>query len=174
MKTWSNKLTTIGLTIFLISCSNAYALPKPIQSLTDRGAKVIESSDAPDGMTHYVLAYRGNFLNAYVTPDNQHVLVGTLISSDANNIPGNTDSGRETAQSENVASNGNKETDARLCFYEHEERFENLYAERIVWSRYSNNQQYINVTINAETASGEEVEIDIDCWIDSYGYPHKD
>lgn len=66
--------------------SSAIAQPAPIQALEERGATVGEPFDAPAGLTGYTLNFQGQSMAAYVTADEQHVMVGTLLDAEGQNL----------------------------------------------------------------------------------------
>ena len=61
--------------------TQAEALPEPIRALEARGAKVVSSFDAPGGLKGYAARYNGQGVALYLTPDGNHVLVGTLLDA---------------------------------------------------------------------------------------------
>ncbi len=65
---------------------SAADLPAPMAALEDRGATIGEAFDAPDGLTGYTVSFQGQTLTAYVTADEEHVVVGTLLDSDGTNL----------------------------------------------------------------------------------------
>ena len=64
--------------------------PEAIQSLEQRGVTVVDSFEAPGGMTGYVGEMQGRSLAFYLTPDDEHVVVGTLLDKDGNNLSKNS------------------------------------------------------------------------------------
>ena len=66
--------------------AQADTYPPAIQTLEQQGVTVIESFDAPGGMTGYVGEMQGRSLAFYLTPDGDHVIVGTLLDQDGNNL----------------------------------------------------------------------------------------
>lgn len=60
------------------------ALPEPLSALTADGVKMVESFEAPGGLTGYIGLYNGRPLELYLTSDKKHVVVGTLLDSDGN------------------------------------------------------------------------------------------
>lgn len=70
-------VTLAGLPLLL----QAEALPEPIRALEARGAKVVSSFDAPSGLKGYAARYNGQGVALYLTPDGNHVLVGTLLDA---------------------------------------------------------------------------------------------
>ncbi|WP_341581010.1 hypothetical protein [Marinobacter metalliresistant] len=64
-----------------IAAANVQAgdFPPVIQKLEQQGVEVIDSFEAPGGMTGYVGEMRGRSLAFYLTPDGDHVIVGTLM-----------------------------------------------------------------------------------------------
>ncbi len=59
----------------------AEALPPAIQAIEARGAKVVGSFDAPGGLKGYAARYNGQGIGLYLTPDGEHVLVGSLLDA---------------------------------------------------------------------------------------------
>lgn len=77
-------LSTLALTSCADDTGNSQDLPTALQPLIDDGVDIIESFDAPGGLTGYVGNYNGRAVELYLTPDQEHVLIGTLIDSDGN------------------------------------------------------------------------------------------
>lgn len=78
---------------FIMAClglaapaTRAQDAPAPIQELEARGAKVGESFESPGGLTGYTIEMQGRTMTAYVLAGGEHVLVGTLIDADGNNL----------------------------------------------------------------------------------------
>lgn len=61
-------------------------LPAPIAALQDRGATIGERFDAPDGLSGYTVSFQGQTLTAYVTANENHVVVGTLLDGEGTNL----------------------------------------------------------------------------------------
>lgn len=78
--------TTLLATAVLATSAQAEENPPAIQILEQQGVEVIESFDAPGGMTGYVGEMRGRSLAFYLTPDGDHVIVGTMLDKDGNNL----------------------------------------------------------------------------------------
>lgn len=74
------------LTAGFATSALAEDLPPAVQNLEQQGVKVIESFDAPGGLTGYVGDMRGRTLAFYLTPDGDHVIVGTMLDKDGNNL----------------------------------------------------------------------------------------
>ncbi len=73
-------------TAVMAASAQAEDLPLAVQKLTQQGVEVIDSFDAPGGMTGYVGEMRGRALAFYLTPDGDHVIVGTMLDKDGNNL----------------------------------------------------------------------------------------
>jgi thiol:disulfide interchange protein DsbG len=73
-------------TIVVAAGVQAQDYPAVIQKLQQQGVEVIDSFDAPGGMTGFVGEMRGRSLAFYLTPDGDHVIVGTLMDKDGNNL----------------------------------------------------------------------------------------
>lgn len=57
-----------------------------VQSLIDRGVTVTASFDAPGGMTGYAGEMQGRPVAFYLTPDEEHVVVGTMLNASGQNL----------------------------------------------------------------------------------------
>lgn len=73
-------------TAFFAAAAQAQDYPPAIQSLEQQGVKVVDSFEAPGGMTGYVGEMQGRSLAFYLTPDGNHVIVGTLLDDEGNNL----------------------------------------------------------------------------------------
>jgi thiol:disulfide interchange protein DsbG len=60
--------------------------PAPIQSLVDQGVTIKGHFQAPGDMTGYVGTMRGQPLAMYLTKDGKHVLVGSMLDAQGNNL----------------------------------------------------------------------------------------
>lgn len=77
---------TLLSTALVATAVQAQDYPPVIQSLEQQGVKVVESFEAPGGMTGYVGEMQGRSLAFYLTPDGNHVIVGTLLDEEGNNL----------------------------------------------------------------------------------------
>lgn len=87
MKRYKTLTTGVVLTaLATASCADnsntQQALPKPLKALTADGMKIVESFDAPGGLTGYIGQYNGHPLELYLTADKKHVVVGPLLDGD--------------------------------------------------------------------------------------------
>lgn len=57
-----------------------------VQQLIDRGVTVAGSFEAPGGMTGYVGDMQGRPVAFYLTPDKEHVIVGTMLNASGDNL----------------------------------------------------------------------------------------
>lgn len=76
----------LGLLISSLTCLplasiHAAEPPAPIKAMEARGAKLLGSFDAPGGLKGYAAQYQGQGLTLYLTPDGEHVLVGSLFDA---------------------------------------------------------------------------------------------
>ena len=69
------------LTLLPASLALAEALPPAVQAIEARGAKVVGSFDAPGGLKGYAARYDGQGIALYLTPDGDHVLIGSLLDA---------------------------------------------------------------------------------------------
>ena len=72
--------------VLFAATAQAQDYPPAIQSLEQQGVKVVDSFAAPGGMTGYVGEMQGRSLAFYLTPDGDHVIVGTLLDEQGNNL----------------------------------------------------------------------------------------
>lgn len=79
-------LSFLGLIAAPALAQDTTNLPAPIAALEDRGATIGEAFDAPDGLTGYTVSFQGQTLTAYVTANEDHVVVGTLLDGDGTNL----------------------------------------------------------------------------------------
>jgi thiol:disulfide interchange protein DsbG len=64
----------------------ADALPPAIRAVESRGAEVVGSFDAPGGLQGYAARYNGQGIALYLTPDGEHVLIGTLLDASGEDL----------------------------------------------------------------------------------------
>lgn len=76
-----------ALPLALLWGANAHAeLPKPLQQLESYGVEVSERIDAPKGLEGYIISMGGQFQTAFVTEDHQHMVIGSLVDAEGNNL----------------------------------------------------------------------------------------
>lgn len=66
--------------------STSHDWPAPIQQMADKGLTIVESFDAPGGLTGYAAKAGQRPVALYLTPDGQHVIVGTLLDGQGKNL----------------------------------------------------------------------------------------
>ncbi|WP_338498001.1 thiol:disulfide interchange protein DsbG [Pseudomonas sp. WP18] len=64
----------------------AEELPAAIKKIEAKGAKIIGTFDAPDGLRGYAAQYQNRGMALYLTPDGQHVLLGNLYDADGKDL----------------------------------------------------------------------------------------
>jgi len=74
----SLSLLSLSLLILQSPLLQAEELPAPIRALQDKGARIIGSFDAPDGLRGYAAEYQKQAMALYLTRDGKHVLAGNL------------------------------------------------------------------------------------------------
>lgn len=62
--------------------------PAPVEAMRERGIEVLESFEAPSGLTGYTAMYNGRPLALYVTADGQHALIGSLLDAKGEDLTG--------------------------------------------------------------------------------------
>ena len=81
MKRW-----LILLTLLLAACVQAQDVPAPISALASKGVQIKGPMAAPDGFKGYVGDYHGQPMPVYLLPDGKHVVIGTLLDANANDL----------------------------------------------------------------------------------------
>ena len=69
---------SISLIALQSSLLHAETWPEPIRALEAKGARIVGSFDAPDGLRGYAAEYQNQGMAFYLTPDGKHVLAGNL------------------------------------------------------------------------------------------------
>ncbi|MGF6594375.1 thiol:disulfide interchange protein DsbG [Pseudomonas sp. 2835] len=77
---------TLALGLMTSQLVQAEDLPKAIQQLEAKGAKIKGSFDAPDGLRGYAAEYQNRGLALYLTADGKHVLVGSLFDEQGKDL----------------------------------------------------------------------------------------
>lgn len=85
MKKIAALLALSGL-LLLPALAGAADRPAPIKALEAQGMTIVDTFDAPDGLTGYAATYHGQPMAVYVTRDGQHALVGTLLDANGNDL----------------------------------------------------------------------------------------
>ncbi|WP_313085401.1 thiol:disulfide interchange protein DsbG [Pseudomonas sp.] len=78
---WLSALALLGGT-----AARAEALPAPIRAVEARGAEIIGRFDAPGGLRGFAARYGGQGVALYLTADGEHVLVGSLLDAQGNDL----------------------------------------------------------------------------------------
>ncbi|GAB2721386.1 thiol:disulfide interchange protein DsbG [Halomonas garicola] len=80
-------MTAIGMAAVSPTALADEPLPAPVQALSQQGIDIHERFDAPSGLTGYgASSPQGEEMAAYLTPDGDHVIVGTLMDADGNDL----------------------------------------------------------------------------------------
>lgn len=79
---------TLALSAGLLHPSTLHAedLPEAIKKIEAKGAVIIGSFAAPEGMRGYAARYQNSGMALYLTPDGKHVLLGTLYDADGKDM----------------------------------------------------------------------------------------
>ncbi|MCU1753008.1 thiol:disulfide interchange protein DsbG [Pseudomonas sp. 6D_7.1_Bac1] len=77
---------SLGAALLQIPLVHAEELPAAIRKIEAKGAKIIGSFDAPDGLRGYAAQYQHRGMTLYLTPDGQHVLLGNLYDADGKDL----------------------------------------------------------------------------------------
>lgn len=64
----------------------AEELPAAVRAVEARGAEIMGSFDAPGGLKGYAARFNGQGIALYLTPDGEHVVVGSLINAQGEDL----------------------------------------------------------------------------------------
>ncbi|PWB35746.1 thiol:disulfide interchange protein DsbG [Pseudomonas sp. SDI] len=77
---------SVALGLFASPWAMAEELPKAVQQIEAKGAKILGSFDAPNGLRGYAAQYQNRGMALYLTPDGKHVLVGSLFDEQGTDL----------------------------------------------------------------------------------------
>ncbi|MFJ2366659.1 thiol:disulfide interchange protein DsbG [Pseudomonas sp. NPDC087697] len=77
---------SLGAALLQIPLLHAEELPAAIRKIEAKGATIIGSFDAPDGLRGYAAQYQNRGMALYLTPDGKHVLLGNLYDADGKDL----------------------------------------------------------------------------------------
>jgi len=72
--------------VSLSASATAQAHPPVVQNLVDRGVTIKGTFDGPSGLTGYVGNMEGQAVAFYLTPDREHVVVGSMLDAEGQNL----------------------------------------------------------------------------------------
>ena len=82
--------TALPLSLILGSLASpllhAEALPEAVRQIEAKGAKVVGSFDAPNGLKGYAAQFQNRGVAIYLTPDGKHALVGSLFDEQGQDL----------------------------------------------------------------------------------------
>lgn len=62
------------------------SLPDPVAALADRGLEIMDTFEAPSGLTGYAATFQGRPMAIYLTEDGKHAVLGTLIDGQGQDL----------------------------------------------------------------------------------------
>ncbi|MEH6500248.1 MAG: thiol:disulfide interchange protein DsbG [Pseudoalteromonas distincta] len=74
------------LSLTPVAFASATDLPAPIAATVERGVEIIGQFDAPSGLQGYAGKFNGQGMALFLTQDQQHVIVGTLLDAEGRDI----------------------------------------------------------------------------------------
>ena len=77
---------SLGAALLQSPLLHAEELPAAIQKIQDKGAKILGTFDAPDGLRGYAAQYQNRGMALYLTPDGKHVLLGNLYDANGTDL----------------------------------------------------------------------------------------
>lgn len=82
----TSALYAVLLSLTPLAPALAEQLPAPIAATVERGVEIIGRFDAPSGLQGYAGKFNGQGMALYLTSDQQHVIVGTLLDASGNDL----------------------------------------------------------------------------------------
>lgn len=76
------KLTRTAAFLMLASTATfswADTYPQPIEAMREKGVEILDTFDAPSGLSGFAGMYHGRPLAIYLTSDKQHAIIGSLL-----------------------------------------------------------------------------------------------
>ncbi len=70
-----------GISLLAFPAAQADELPAAIKAVEARGAEIVGRFDAPGGLEGFAARYNGQGMALYLTPDGEHVLIGSLLDA---------------------------------------------------------------------------------------------
>ncbi|VVO03228.1 thiol:disulfide interchange protein DsbG [Pseudomonas fluorescens] len=77
---------TLGAALLHLPSVQAEELPEAIKKIEAKGAKIVGSFDAPNGLRGYAAQYQNRGMALYLTPDGKHVLLGNLYDAEGKDL----------------------------------------------------------------------------------------
>ena len=77
---------SLGAALLQSPLLHAEELPAAIQKIQDKGAKILGTFDAPDGLRGYAAQYQNRGMALDLTPDGKHVLLGNLYDANGTDL----------------------------------------------------------------------------------------
>lgn len=62
------------------------SLPDPVAALADRGLDIVDTFEAPSGLTGYAATFQGRPMAIYLTEDGKHAMLGTLVDGQGQDL----------------------------------------------------------------------------------------
>ena len=78
--------TALLSTLLAMPLAQAQEWPAAIKAVEARGAEIIQRFDAPSGLQGYAARYNGQGVALYLTADGEHVLVGSLLNAQGEDL----------------------------------------------------------------------------------------
>ncbi|MGY3258074.1 thiol:disulfide interchange protein DsbG [Pseudomonas chlororaphis] len=79
-------ILSLGAALLQAPLLHAEELPEAVKKIEAKGAKIVGSFDAPDGLKGYAAQYQNRGMALYLTPDGKHVLLGNLYDADGKDL----------------------------------------------------------------------------------------
>lgn len=75
-----------GVSLLALPMAQAEELPEAIKAVEARGVEVVGRFEAPGGLKGYAARYNGQGMALYLTPDGEHVLIGSLLDAKGDDL----------------------------------------------------------------------------------------
>lgn len=69
-----------------VSTASDTDLPGPIAAMAERGVAIVDTFDAPAGLTGYAATFQNRPMAIYLTEDGEHAILGTMIDAQGKDV----------------------------------------------------------------------------------------
>jgi|SRR5690625_120452 len=76
----------VGAALLTGLAAQAGDYPDPVQAMVLQGARIEAEFKAPGGLQGFAARFRGQPLTLYVTPDGEHLIVGSMLDGEGRNL----------------------------------------------------------------------------------------
>lgn len=80
------RITLLAAAVGLSASALAADYPAPIEAMRAKGVEILDTFSAPSGLSGYAALYHGRPLAIYLTSDQQHAIIGSLLDAQGEDL----------------------------------------------------------------------------------------